>query len=87
MTAKPTRTPHGFYFDAASLANTTATDLDIAFGRSDEDLFDGDDVDTDTADLVELLGACAAYSPDDDGDVFASVTEKTRAVRHFAVAE
>lgn len=87
MNAKPTRTPHGFFFDAASLASTTATDLDIAFCRSDEDLFDDECEASDTADLVELLGACAAYSPDDDGDVFASATEKTRAVRHFAVAE
>lgn len=78
-----TKTENGFFFDRNALATVSGEDLAIAFGVDDADLFDDDD---DAADLVELLDACSRHVVD-DGDVFASSTEQTRAVRHFAVAE
>jgi hypothetical protein len=81
--SKAIKTEGGFYFDRDALSSVSGEDLAIAFGVDDEDLFDDAD---DAADLCDLLDACARGVVD-DGNVFASSTEQTRAARRFKVAE
>jgi len=83
-----TRTQHGFFFDAASLASVSGEDLAIAFGVDDSDLFD--DSADDVADLVALTEAIARYRDDVDCDgVFSSSTstDTVRFMRAVMVAE